>query len=409
MFAEFRSCCCACAPQSRTSGSVVLNKLVPPGPYSRTSPYVPLLGFALVDCLSESFWWRNGIHGHAVVPSSGWILMCRLAGHKVRRDNYIRWGPCERSSPNLSLSFYPVSATTIPWTAWRYAAPPTIRDFIGDRGTLPRVRRPSLGEDKSHITDDGLNAATAVSSVRRPQPTRSVFARAWSPPANTDLVAHAHGTAGTTATLVSAHDHRHPLTLSQLTLVESMDMAAFNSSTMVMMVPWLHFTGGDSLIFKSWHPASNGAIAGACIGLVLFAMFERWVNAMRGLLDGYWRKRALALMSGPTLDAPCHDSSSPLKTPSVSDGVEEVTASPAPSQRPTLRARRSPRTVPPFIPSHDVPRGVLFAFQALLYYILMLAVMTFQAAFIISIIFGLMIGEVLFGRYSGGAKTHFSH
>ncbi|RPD63157.1 hypothetical protein L227DRAFT_584763 [Lentinus tigrinus ALCF2SS1-6] len=182
---------------------------------------------------------------------------------------------------------------------------------------------------------------------------------------------------------------------------------------MVMMVPWLHFTGGDSLIFKSWHPSSHGAIAGACIGLVIFAIFERWVNAMRGVLSVYWRTRTLAQMSVPSSsDAPCHDSSSiskPLKVSAVSDGVEEVDISPVPSQRPALRVRRVPRTIPPFLPSHDIPRGALFAFQALLYYVLMLAVMTFQAAYIISIIVGLMIGEVLFGRYAGGAKTHFSH
>ena len=33
------------------------------------------------------------------------------------------------------------------------------------------------------------------------------------------------------------------------------------------------------------------------------------------------------------------------------------------------------RSLPPFIASHDIPRGALFAFQALLYSILMLAVM----------------------------------
>ena len=74
-------------------------------------------------------------------------------------------------------------------------------------------------------------------------------------------------------------------------LPSKLEMSTSNSSMMVMMVPWLHFTGGDSLIFESWHPSSHGAIAGACIGLVLFAMFERWVNAMRGVLDVYWRKK----------------------------------------------------------------------------------------------------------------------
>ena len=41
----------------------------------------------------------------------------------------------------------------------------------------------------------------------------------------------------------------------------------------------------------------------------------------------------------------------------------------------SIRDLRVSRTSPPFVLSHDVPRGVAFAFQALLAYILMLAVM----------------------------------
>lgn len=46
------------------------------------------------------------------------------------------------------------------------------------------------------------------------------------------------------------------------------------------------------------------------------------------------------------------------------------------SERDTLiRGGRVSRLSPPFIASHDVPRGIAFAFQALLGYALMLAVM----------------------------------
>ena len=58
-----------------------------------------------------------------------------------------------------------------------------------------------------------------------------------------------------------------------------------------MMVPWLHFTRGDNLYFASWHPTSPGAITGACIGLVLLALFERWLAATRGILEAHWRRR----------------------------------------------------------------------------------------------------------------------
>lgn len=40
-----------------------------------------------------------------------------------------------------------------------------------------------------------------------------------------------------------------------------------------------------------------------------------------------------------------------------------------------LRSGRVSRVSPPFIASHDLPRGAIFAFQALIAYLLMLAVM----------------------------------
>lgn len=184
---------------------------------------------------------------------------------------------------------------------------------------------------------------------------------------------------------------------------------------MGMMVPYLHFAGGDNLLFEAWHPSSTGAIAGACIGLVLFAIFERWVNGMRGVLEAHWRQLALATMTSSTPVTECSASGSPstlsesskLKEEEVgTSGVQETDVNPLPSP-PGRRLQRPIRTIPPFILSHDIPRGALFAFQALLYYVLMLAVMTFQAGYLISIVAGLTIGEVLFGRF--GAKGHPGH
>ncbi|KAI0794287.1 Ctr copper transporter [Fomes fomentarius] len=175
------------------------------------------------------------------------------------------------------------------------------------------------------------------------------------------------------------------------------------SSMNGMMVPWLHFPGGDNLFFESWTPSSPGAIAGACIGLALLAIAERWVNGTRGVLDVRW-KRALssAPFSHPS-EVACHTTSStlPLSQGTSFDGAKASQSS--------VRSdsERVPRTLPPFIASHDIVRGALFAFQSLLLYILMLALMTFQAAFLISIIGGLLIGEVLFGRVGG--KGHIGH
>ena len=58
------------------------------------------------------------------------------------------------------------------------------------------------------------------------------------------------------------------------------------------------------------------------------------------------------------------------------------------------------RVALPFISSHDIPRGVIHALQAALSFTFMLAVMTFQVGFILSICVGLGVGEIMFGRYA---------
>jgi copper transporter 1 len=50
-----------------------------------------------------------------------------------------------------------------------------------------------------------------------------------------------------------------------------------------MMIPYLHFTGGDYLFFVGLAPTSKGAIAGACIVLVILSILERAVAGARGI------------------------------------------------------------------------------------------------------------------------------
>lgn len=164
-----------------------------------------------------------------------------------------------------------------------------------------------------------------------------------------------------------------------------------DDSTMMMMVPYLHFTGGDALFFKSITPSSNGAIAGAAIFLFFFAIAERYVVAMRAVLEVKWRQRVkdrLAALEVLSTD----DDSNDLK-------VDHTT-------RPSMLKSR---LVVPFIVSHDVMRGLMYTIQSFFHFALMLAVMTFQAAYIITIIAGLGVGEIIFGRLSSGDLTIHKH
>ncbi|KAJ7138879.1 Ctr copper transporter family-domain-containing protein [Mycena filopes] len=142
------------------------------------------------------------------------------------------------------------------------------------------------------------------------------------------------------------------------------------------MMPMLHFTLGDTLWFAGWVPQSGGAMAGACIGLFLLALVDRWLAAVRAMLEVHWHE------AGKRLRKDAKDK----------DGEEDKYGK---IKRLRLRA-------PPFVPAHDITRGALHAVQAALGFAFMLAVMTFQAAYIITIALGLGVGEMLFGRYMAG-------
>ncbi|KDR77916.1 hypothetical protein GALMADRAFT_65303 [Galerina marginata CBS 339.88] len=159
-----------------------------------------------------------------------------------------------------------------------------------------------------------------------------------------------------------------------------MSMDGAMALTGANMVPYLHFTPGDTLWFLGWVPKSKGAMVGTCIGLFLLALVDRWLASIRATAENYWRRRSQIILTNKL-------NASPVKQSSTTKLYV-------------------PRHVPPFILAHDVSRGVLHAGQATLGFAFMLVVMTYQASFIISIIVGLGVGETLFGRYISAASVH---
>ncbi|KAI0049070.1 hypothetical protein FA95DRAFT_1489909 [Auriscalpium vulgare] len=165
-----------------------------------------------------------------------------------------------------------------------------------------------------------------------------------------------------------------------------MDMDGPMSLSMGNMLAYLHFTTGDNLWFLGWVPKSAGAMVGTCLGLFMLALLERWLSAMRAVMEAHWNNRAQILLSNRhnTQVLPdCH----------------------APEQK----ARSRTSALPPFIPAHDIPRGIMQIAISALGFLFMLAVMTFQVSFILSIVVGLGVGETLFGRYSITSSMHQSH
>ncbi|KAJ7722396.1 copper transporter [Mycena metata] len=150
-----------------------------------------------------------------------------------------------------------------------------------------------------------------------------------------------------------------------------MDMTMGDGTTLNgTMMTVLHFTPlVDTLWFNGWTPHSAGAMVGACIGLFFLAIADRWLAVVRATMTAKWRDAGNRTVPKDTDDN---------------------------KKRRRLRA-------PPFVPAHDLLRGALHTLQAAFGFAFMLAVMTFQAGFIISIVLGLGIGEMLFGRYTAAA------
>ena len=145
-----------------------------------------------------------------------------------------------------------------------------------------------------------------------------------------------------------------------------MDMGTTNSSSstmsMMMMTPYLHFTGGDALFFKQLTPDSRGAIAGASIVLFFLAMLERYVFAKRASLEAQWKQRLnsqsmfcfrFTTMANPSIRA----EGVANERASIKSLDEDQFMKAGDKSAVDTIARK--RVIPPFILSQDVPRGAM--------------------------------------------------
>ncbi|KAJ7072974.1 Ctr copper transporter [Mycena amicta] len=141
------------------------------------------------------------------------------------------------------------------------------------------------------------------------------------------------------------------------------------------MKAYLHFTPGDALLFDTIAPSSPGGVFAACLALFLIAVGERSLLAFSRRFAKVRVSRSQRL----------------IQTYGFAS-ASEVDVKLAGSDQSTYPTRT------PFILTHELSRGVLAGLQTTVHYLLMLVVMTFNAAFIISVILGVAVGEVAFGR-----------
>ncbi|THH15443.1 hypothetical protein EW146_g5044 [Bondarzewia mesenterica] len=136
-----------------------------------------------------------------------------------------------------------------------------------------------------------------------------------------------------------------------------MNMDQGMSLSMGNMIMYLHFTPGDNLWFLGWVPSSAGTMVGTCIGLFMLALLDRWMAAMRAVMEIHWHARAQIELSNK------------LNVQALPSTWESD------KNRTSLHSLASRRVALPFIPAHDIPRGIVHVAQSLLTFLFMLAVM----------------------------------
>jgi len=152
------------------------------------------------------------------------------------------------------------------------------------------------------------------------------------------------------------------------------------------MLNYLHFpsaeSAGDTVWFAGWVPHAIGGggggggglgrwggVAGVCVGLFLLGVGERCVAGVEAVAKREWGRSA------------------------------QLSRSSAAATRLGLGLGSGTYT-PEFILAHDLARGVFHVVRALIGFLFMWTVMTFQAAFILSVVVGVGVGEMVFGRYA---------
>ncbi|OAP56780.1 hypothetical protein AYL99_08892 [Fonsecaea erecta] len=173
---------------------------------------------------------------------------------------------------------------------------------------------------------------------------------------------------------------------------------SMSMSTMPMVFTTSHHT---PLYGNGWTPTTSGGYAGTCIFLVVLAIGLRLVLAAKGVCEQRWaaaaRRRRFVLVKGRATEASRIDQDPDAKTGALItvNGVEE-----------NVKVVHATSIFPPFRLSVDVPRAILTTIIAAMAYLLMLAVMTMNVGYFLSVLLGVFLGEIAVGRYAR-SDEHF--
>lgn len=175
-----------------------------------------------------------------------------------------------------------------------------------------------------------------------------------------------------------------------------MDMDMSSDSSSSSMMGMLFNTAADTPLYtSSFAPSTSGQYAGICIFLIILAAVLRGLFAAKTLVEARWTAQALQrryiVVADKQPAAERIESDEASRTGVLTaNGVEE---------RVTI-AHRQVGGVQPWRFGVDLPRAAMVTVIVGVGYMLMLAVMTMNVGYLLSVLGGTFLGEVAFGRYS---------
>lgn len=153
------------------------------------------------------------------------------------------------------------------------------------------------------------------------------------------------------------------------------------------------FTATNTPLFSNtWTPSGAGSYAGTCIFLIFLAIVFRALYTAHVLFNHRGVKSALkrryVVVEGEGVEKIAADADSTTGILTTNGVAENVRIVQAPVQH-----------FQPFRFSVDLPRAALLTVISGVGYLLMLAVMTFNVGYFLSVLAGTFLGELAFGRY----------
>ncbi|XPS72324.1 hypothetical protein M3J09_004489 [Ascochyta lentis] len=155
------------------------------------------------------------------------------------------------------------------------------------------------------------------------------------------------------------------------------------------------FTATDTPLYsEAWTPKNAGQYAGTCIFLIILAITLRGIITIKSLLEARAleaaaKRRYIVVAGEKAITEQANDASSMTGILTTNGMQEDVRIVSAPA-----------KLIQPWRFSVDLPRAALMMVATGVGYLLMLAVMTFNVGYFLSILAGTFIGELALGRYN---------